>query len=207
MRLWRACTSPRRAHWATSWRCPRGNRCGALSWEWIRTAGDPAAITPVVRRVIAQADPEQPVAAVSTMDEILAKDVEDRHQQMTLLTAFAALALLLASLGLYGLLAYTVTQRSREIGLRMALGASASKVVGMVVLRGVALAAAGLVVGLSAAWMLAGAMSKILYGVAATDPVTYGAVAALLCAIAAAASWIPARRAVRIDPIAVLREE
>ena len=81
------------------------------------------------------------------------------------------------------------------------------RVVGMVVLRGVALAAVGLVVGLSSAWLLAGAMSKILYGVAATDPATYGAVALLLCAIAAAASWIPARRAVRIDPIAVLREE
>jgi len=173
----------------------------------IRTAGDPSAITPAVRRVIAAADAEQPVAAVTTMDEVLAKDVEDRQQQMTLLTAFAALALLLASLGLYGLLSYTVTQRSREIGLRMALGASASRVVGMVVLRGVALAAAGLVAGLSAAWLMAGAMSKILYGVQATDPMTYGAVALLLAAIAAAASWIPARRAVSIDPISVLREE
>ena len=91
------------------------------------------------------------MAAVSTMDEVLAKDVQDRHQQMTLLTAFAALALLLASLGLYGLLGYTVTQRSREIGLRMALGASAPRVVGMVVLRGVVLAAAGLGLGLAAA--------------------------------------------------------
>ena len=157
--------------------------------------------------MIAEADPEQPVAAVATMDEIVALDVEDRHQQMTLLTAFAALALLLASLGLYGLLSYTVTQRSREIGLRMALGASAARVVAMVVLRGVSLSAAGLALGLSAAWLLAGAMSKILYGVAATDPGTYAAVALLLCAIAAAASWIPARRAVRIDPIVVLREE
>lgn len=173
----------------------------------VRTAGDPASVTPGVRRVIAAADAEQPVSAVATMDETLAKDVEDRHQQMTLLTAFAALALLLASLGLYGLLAYTVTQRSREIGLRMALGASASRVVGMVVLRGVGLSAAGLAAGLSAACLLAGAMSKILYGVQATDPVTYGAVALLLCAIAGAASWIPARRAVRIDPISVLREE
>jgi len=173
----------------------------------VRTAGDPTSLASAVRRVIAEADPEQPVAAVATMDEIVALDVEDRHQQMTLLTAFAGLALLLASLGLYGLLAYTVTQRSREIGLRMALGASAGRVVGLVVLRGVLLSASGLVLGLSAAWLLAGAMSKILYGVAATDPGTYGAMALLLCAIAAAASWIPARRAVRIDPIVVLREE
>jgi ABC-type antimicrobial peptide transport system permease subunit len=141
------------------------------------------------------------------MNEIVDLDVQDRRQQMTLLTAFAALALLLASLGLYGLLAYTVTQRSREIGLRMALGASAARVVAMVVLRGISLSAAGLALGLSAAWLLAGVMSKILYGVAATDPGTYAAVALLLCAIAAAASWIPARRAVRIDPIVVLREE
>jgi putative ABC transport system permease protein len=173
----------------------------------VRTSGDPASLTSAVRRMIAETDPEQPVAAVATMDEIVALDVADRRQQMTLLTAFAALALLLASLGLYGLLAYTVTQRSREIGLRMALGASASRVVSMVVLRGAALSAAGLVLGLSAAWLLAGAMSKILYGVAPTDPGTYAAVALLLCAIAAAASWIPARRAVRIDPIVVLREE
>ena len=165
----------------------------------VRTTGDPAGLTSAVRHFIAETDPEQPVAAVATMDEIVALDVADRRQQMTLLTAFAALALLLASLGLYGVLAYTVTQRSREIGLRMALGAGAGRVVAMVVLRGVALSATGLVLGLSAAWLLAGAMSKILYGVAATDPTTYGAVTLLLCTIAAAASWIPARRAVRID--------
>jgi putative ABC transport system permease protein len=173
----------------------------------VRTTGDPASLTSAVRRVVSQIDPEQPVAAIATMDEIIALDVADRHQQMTLLTAFAALALLLASLGLYGLLAYTVTQRSREIGLRMALGASAPRVVSMVVLRGVALSATGLALGLAGAWLLAGAMSKILYGVAATDPGTYIAVALLLGAIAAAASWVPARRAVRIDPIVVLREE
>jgi predicted permease len=173
----------------------------------VRTTGDPASLASAVRHVIAETDPEQPVAAVATMDEIVALDVADRRQQMTLLTAFAVLALLLASMGLYGLLAYTVTQRSREIGLRMALGAGAGRVVGMVVLRGVALSAAGGVLGLSAAWMLAGAMTRILYGVAATDPGTYGAVTLMLSAIAAAASWIPVRRAVRIDPITVLREE
>jgi putative ABC transport system permease protein len=173
----------------------------------VRTTGDPEALTSAVRKVIASVDPEQPIAAVRTMDDILDKDVADRHQQMTLLTAFAALALLLASLGLYGLLAYTVTQRSREIGLRMALGASASRVVGMVVLRGVMLSAAGLLLGIGAAWALARTMRRLLFGVAATDPGTYAAVAGLLSVIAAAACWIPARRAVRIDPITVLREE
>ena len=138
---------------------------------------------------------------------MVARNVADRKQQMTLLTAFAALALLLASLGLYGLLAYMVTRRSREIGLRMALGADASRVVGMIVARGVGLAAGGMVLGLAAAWALARTMSGILYGIAATDPGTYAAVGALLCAVAAAACWIPARRAVAIDPIAVLREE
>ena len=173
----------------------------------VRTNSDPEGLTTAIRKVIAGVDAEQPVAAVRTMDEILALNVEDRRQQMTLLTTFAALALLLASLGLYGLLAYTVTQRSREIGLRMALGASASRVVGMVVVRGVMLSAAGLALGTVSAWALARTMSKLLFGVAATDPGTYASVAGLLCAIAAAACWIPARRAVRIDPISVLREE
>ncbi|MEO8596641.1 MAG: ABC transporter permease [Candidatus Solibacter sp.] len=173
----------------------------------IRTLGEPAALTSSVRRIVAQADAEQPIVAVLTMDEVLAKDVEDRHQQMTLLTAFAALALLLAALGLYGILSYAVTQRSREIGLRMALGASASRVVAAIMARGVALTAAGLLVGLAGARSLTSLMAKILYGVKATDGGTYAAVALLLCLIAACASFIPARRAVRIDPIVVLREE
>jgi putative ABC transport system permease protein len=173
----------------------------------VRTTGDPASLTSAIRRVIAQVDPEQPVAAVATMDDVVARDVADRHQQTTLLTVFAALALLLAAFGLYGLLAYTVTQRTREIGLRMALGASASQVVSMIVFRGLALSGAGLLIGLLAAKLLSGTLSRILYGVTPADPATYGAVALLLCAIAATASWIPARRAVRIDPIAVLREE
>ncbi len=173
----------------------------------VRTTSDPEGLTAAIRQVIARADAEQPISAVRTMDDILALNVADRRQQMTLLTAFAALALLLASLGLYGLLAYTVTQRSREIGLRMALGASATRVVNLVVLRGVMLSAAGLALGIAAAWGLSRTMSKLLFGVAASDPATYAAVAGLLCAIAAAACWIPARRAVRIDPISVLREE
>ena len=173
----------------------------------VRTKGDPTALAGAVRRVIAATDPEQPIAAVRTMDEILDRTVEDRAQQMTLLGAFAALALLLASIGLYGVLSYAVMQRSREIGLRMALGATARSVVGMVVGRGLLLATTGLAIGLALAAAGTRSMKTMLYGVDAMDPATFAAVAALLCAIAALACWIPARRASRVDPIVVLREE
>ncbi len=173
----------------------------------IRTQGEPTSIAPAVRRVIASVDPDQPISELRTMDEIVDLNVADRQQQMTLLGSFAALALVLASIGLYGVLSYAVTQRSREIGLRMALGASASSVIRMIVARGLALTGAGLIIGLVAAWLATGAMKNLLYGVAATDPLTFGAVAALLTLIALIACWAPARRASRVDPIVVLREE
>jgi hypothetical protein len=173
----------------------------------VRTKGDPAAMAGAVRRAIASVDPEQPVSAVRTMDEILDRDVEDRTQQMTLLGAFAGLALLLASIGLYGVLSYAVTQRSREIGLRMALGATARSVMGMVVGRGLALTGVGLAIGVALALAATRFMKTMLYGVDAFDPATFVAVAALLGAIAALACWLPAQRASRLDPIVVLREE
>jgi ABC-type antimicrobial peptide transport system permease subunit len=173
----------------------------------LRTSGDPAALAGAMRRVIASVDPEQPVSAVRTMDEILDRNVADRSQQMTLLGAFSGLALLLACLGLYGVLSYAVQQRSREIGLRIALGATARGVVGMVVGRGLALTGAGLAIGLAAAAAATRAMKSMLFGVEAMDPGTFGAVAAVLCGIAALACWLPARRASRVDPIVVLREE
>jgi putative ABC transport system permease protein len=173
----------------------------------LRVKGDPHAVANAARAVVAGVDPEQPVSAVRTMDELIDLDVADREQQMTLLGAFAGLALLLASIGLYGVLSYAVTQRSREIGLRMALGASAGEVVQMMVGRGLALTGAGLAAGLLAAWAATRAMKNLLYGVAATDPATYASVAALLGVVALAACWIPARRAARVDPIVVLREE
>jgi predicted permease len=173
----------------------------------VRTKTDPATLAAAVRRVIADADPEQPVSAVRTMDEILDRDVEDRTQQMTLLGAFAGLALLLASIGLYGVLSYAVTQRSREIGLRMALGATSGSVLRMVVGRGLALTGVGLAIGLALAVVGTRFMKSMLYGVDAFDPATFAGVAALLCAIAGVACWVPARRASRLDPIIVLREE
>ena len=121
-------------------------------------------------RIVAGVDPDQPVSAVRSMDEIVDLDVADRQQQMMLLGAFAGLALLLASIGLYGVLSYAVTQRSRELGLRMALGASAGSVMRMVVARGLSLTAAGLGLGLALAWGLTRTLQNLLYGVAAADP-------------------------------------
>jgi predicted permease len=173
----------------------------------LRTSVDPESIVTAARRAIASVDPEQPVSAIRTMDDILDRNVQDRTQQMTMLGAFAGLALLLASIGLYGVLSYAVQQRSREIGLRMALGATARGVVGMVVGRGLALTGAGVAIGLGAAAAATQAMKSMLFGVQALDPGTFAGVSALLCAIAALACWIPARRASRVDPIVVLRDE
>ena len=136
----------------------------------VRTRTDPASLLSATRAVIAGVDPEQPVSAVTTMDEIIDRNVADRQQQMTLLGAFAGLALLLASIGLYGVLSYAVTQRSREIGLRMALGASASSVVRMVVSRGLILTSSGLGIGLAIAWAATRAMKNLLYGVGRHRP-------------------------------------
>lgn len=173
----------------------------------VRAEGDPLSLAPAVRRIVANLDPEQPVAAGRTMEDILDLAVADRRQQMALLGTFAGLALLLASLGIYGVLSYLVTQRSREIGLRMALGASARSVVRMVMRRGMLLTATGLGIGLGASWVLTRLMKKLLYGVEATDPTTLASVSVLLAAVALLACWMPARRASRVDPILVLREE
>jgi putative ABC transport system permease protein len=169
--------------------------------------GEPQEAAEPLRRIVAAADPDQPIAAVRTMNEILDLDVADRHQQMVLLGAFAGLALLLASIGLYGVLSYVVMQRSRELGLRMALGATAGSVMRIVVARGLALTAAGLAIGLGLSWALTRTLQNLLYGVAAGDPATFGAVVALLGVIALAACYVPARRAARLDPIAVLRAD
>jgi putative ABC transport system permease protein len=180
---------------------------GLADFLVVRTKNEPMSLVEPVRRVVASVDPEEPLSAIKTMDEIVDLNVADRRQQMTLLGAFAALALLLASIGLYGVLSYAVTQRSREIGLRMALGASARKVTLMVVRHGVMLTAAGLTIGLAGSWAATRVLKNLLYGVSSTDPATFALVASVLAAISLAACWLPARRASRLDPIVVLREE
>jgi ABC-type antimicrobial peptide transport system permease subunit len=172
----------------------------------IRTHAPLAGLAESVRRVIAGVDPAQPVSSVRTMDEIMDLEVADREQQMVLLSGFALLALTLAAIGLYGLLACAVAQHNREIALRIALGASATSVVGMIALRGVLLAAIGLSLGLAAGWAATRAMSAVLYGVQPTDTGTFVSAAALLGGVALLASLVPAVRAARVDPMVVLRE-
>jgi predicted permease len=173
----------------------------------VRTAGEPTALVGPIRSIVAAIDPEQPVAAVRTMDDIVDEAVVGRRDQMTLLAAFAGLALLLASVGLYGVLSYTVTRRRREIGVRLALGATRGAVVRMVIGHGLLLTGTGLAVGIAVAWTATRAMSTMLYGVAATDAATFAAVLVTLAAVALTACALPAFRASRLDPMDVLREE
>jgi predicted permease len=181
------------------------------SWlpEWlaIRTSGDPAALSSAVRAVVARVDPEQPVSALRTMEEIVALNVVDRSGQTTLLALFAGLALLLACLGLFGVLSYAVTQRTREIGVRLALGATAGGVARLVIGHGLALTGAGLAAGLALSWLLTRTMRSLLYGVGAVDPTAFAAGVGLLAAVALGACGLPALRASRVDPIRVLRQE
>jgi putative ABC transport system permease protein len=148
-----------------------------------------------------------PITDVATMEEVLDREVLQRRAQMLLLSIFAAVALLLASLGIYGVLAYLVSQRTQEIGIRMALGASPRDVLLAVAGQGMGLSMAGIVLGVAAALALARVVSRLLFGIAASDPATFLAVSLLLLLVALAACYVPARRAMRIDPIVALREE
>jgi putative ABC transport system permease protein len=141
------------------------------------------------------------------MEQVLAKSLQRQNFNMLLLTVFAGIALLLASIGIYGLMSYSVRQRSHEIGIRLALGAREHEMVGMVVRNGMTLAGIGLVLGLGAAYGLTRFLGTLLFGVRASDPTTYLIVAAVLGSVAFIASYIPARRAAKVDPIIALRYE
>ena len=173
----------------------------------VRTGGDPGRMAAAVRREIRAVDPQQPVTQVRTMDEILDLEVVPRRLRTVLLTIFASLALLLAALGIYGVLAYSVAQRTREIGIRIALGALPGDVLRTVVGQGMGLSGLGIVIGLAGGLALTRVLEKLLFGVAASDPATLAAAAGLLLAVAWLASYLPARQAMRLDPIVALREE
>jgi putative ABC transport system permease protein len=152
-------------------------------------------------------DPDLPLADVNTMEKVVDLARSSDRFATVLFGSFAAVALLLASLGIFGVMAFVVEQRTHEIGLRMALGASRSNVLGLVLREGMMLAAAGLLIGLCGAWLVGRAMQSLLYGIAALDVRAFGAVAAVLMASALAACYLPAIRATSVDPNAALRVE
>jgi predicted permease len=178
-------------------------RLTPLAWV-MRTRGEPTAMSAAVQEQLRQAS-GLPVSDVRSMEEIVSRSTSRQRFQMLLMSIFGASALLLAAIGVYGLMAYSVQQRTQEIGIRMALGAESGDVRRMVVSQGMKFALAGVVVGTAAAFGLAKTISALLFGVAAWDPVVFVAVPLLLCVIALAAVWLPAMRATRIDPVIALR--
>jgi predicted permease len=173
----------------------------------LRTEGDPAAVMAAVRRAVAEIDPREVVFNVQTMDEVVANSFAARRLSMILLGVFAALALVLACVGIYGVISYLVGQRTREIGVRMALGAQPGDVLRLVVGHGARMALIGVAIGIAAALGLTRLMANQLFGVSAHDPLTYAGVTMLLIIVALAACYIPARRAMRVDPMVALRYE
>jgi putative ABC transport system permease protein len=173
----------------------------------VRTDGDPSGVASAVRREILKLDPEQPISSVRTMEDILSDSLMLRRVSMLMLAVFASLALTLATIAIYGLTAYSVARRTHEIGLRVALGASQAGILRLVVVRGLVTSLIGAAVGLAAALQLTRTLSGMLYGVTATDPLVFAGVPLLLIAVSAIASYIPARRAMRVDPLVALRYE
>jgi len=173
----------------------------------LRTSVPPADLAKSAREAIASVDPEVPVAQVETLDQVVSASLAPARFLLILLGAFAATAALLAAVGLYGVLAYTVTQRRAELGVRMALGADRSDVVRLVLRHGVALALAGVALGLPVALLLSRFLESQLFEISAADPIAYAVVCLLLLVIATVATLVPARRAARIDPLLALRAE
>jgi len=186
---------------------PMEQGIGIMNTVTMRTAGDPDALAKQLRAAIWSVDPDQPVWSVRSLESLVARDFAPRRFALSLAGLFAVLAVILAAIGVYGVMSYLVAQRTRELGIRLALGARRSALVGLVLARGTRVVAAATVVGVIAAFAAARLMRSQLYGVSAADPVTFVAVPLLLAAIALLATYLPARRAARVDPMVALRTE
>ena len=174
-------------------------------WVLARTGGDPAALSPVARRIVRDIDPALPAFSMAPLGEVISDSVGEQRFSLLLVVAFAVTALFLAAVGLYGVVAYTVSQRTQEIGVRVAMGAQRLQVLGMIVGGGMRLALVGLAIGLVASLAASRVVESLLFEMTPFDPVSYAVTAAALLAIAAVACYVPARRALRVDPIIALR--
>ena len=173
----------------------------------LRTANDPTQLVAAAQAELRALDAGQPLFNVRTLDRAVSEDIAPQKLSTWMMGVFAAIALALAAIGLYAVMSYSVTQRTHEIGIRMALGAQRGDILRLVVRQGMLLTVIGLAVGLGASLLLTRGMSKVLYGVSATDPVTFVGISLLLAAVAFAANYFPARRATKVDPMDALRYE
>jgi putative ABC transport system permease protein len=178
-----------------------------LQWLVARTTGEPMQVAASVERAIHEIDRDLPVVSIRSMNQLMAISLAARRLTLVLLMSFAALALLLAGIGIYGVVSYSVKQRTRELGIRVALGAQAGDVLKLILAQGLKLALIGVVIGLAAAFALTRWMESLLFGVRPTDPLTFGVVAVVLLCVSLLACWIPARRATKVDPMVALRIE
>jgi predicted permease len=187
---------------------PDGHFGHGFAARWaVRTNGDPGQVISAVRAAVAQVDPRAPLAEIQPMTTFVDKAMAPVRFTATLIAIFAAVAVLLAAVGLYGVLSTIVRQRTAEIGMRMVFGAPRSSILNLIVGEGLKLSAVGILIGLIGAFAITRAMASLLVAVNPTDPVTFAAIIALFVMIATTASWIPARRASRLDPMAAIREE
>jgi putative ABC transport system permease protein len=186
---------------------PYSQRSQQSVYLTVRTTSDPLSLVAAVRSAVSSVDSDQPLYNIKTMDEVLSNSMAPQRFSTWMLGIFAAIAMVLAATGIYGVMSYSVSQRTHEIGIRMALGASRGDVLKMVTGRGMVLTSIGVVIGLGAAFGVTQWMSSLLFGVTATDVVTFVSIPLILVIVALVACFIPARRATKIDPIQALRYE
>jgi predicted permease len=182
------------------------NKLSPTTWV-VKTSVSPLSVASAVKQQVLDADSQLAIARERSLEQVFAEATGRQTFNMTLLSVFAGVALILAALGIYGTLSYSVEQRSQEIGIRMALGAEAGDLRKMVIRQGMKLAGLGILIGLAGALALSRLITTLLFGVYPNDPVSFAAIAALLSLVAFLATWLPARRATRVDPLAALRRE